>query len=75
MATATVESVLRDALSLSNDDRAVLEVHLRAAVRGEVMPGEDVDWSIEIPRRLRELADGADEFLSDEQVDALIDEV
>ena len=52
----TLESVRRDALRLSQDERELLALDLALSVEKE--PGSDEAWGAEIERRLKEVDEG-----------------
>lgn len=56
---ATVEELLRQALSLDEKDRASLAGALIESLYGEAEPGADEAWEAVIRRRVEELQTGA----------------
>ncbi len=57
----TLESVRRDALLLSQDERELLALDL--AMSMEKAPGYDEAWAKEIARRLKEVDDGNSDLM------------
>jgi hypothetical protein len=56
----TLESVRRDALALSQDDRELLAIDLHYSMKKD--PGYDEAWAAEIARRVKEVEDGTAEL-------------
>lgn len=55
---ATLESVRRDALLLSTEDREFLAVYLALSIETE--PGYDDAWAAELQRRMQAIDSGED---------------
>ena len=64
----TLESVRRDALRLSQDERELLALDL--AISMEKEPGYDQAWTTELDARSKQLAEGKAELLDDDEADA-----
>ena len=64
----TLESVRRDALRLSQDERELLAYDLAMSMEKE--PGYDEAWAAELAVRVKQIDDGTAELLDDEAADA-----
>ena len=66
----TLESVRRDALRLSQDERELLAMDLALSI--EKAPGYDEAWEAEIRRRLKELDEGKADLMDWEEAKTYI---
>ncbi len=64
----TLESVRRDALLLSQDERELLALDL--AMSMEKAPGYDEAWATELDARLKQLREGTAELMDDDEAEA-----
>ena len=64
----TLESVRRDALRLSQDERELLALDLAMSMERE--PGYDEAWAKELDARSKQLAEGEAELRDDDEADA-----
>ncbi len=61
---ATLEELMKEAESLSRDDREFLAAHLFATLEDDRDPGYEEAWAAEIERRVRELDEGTAETMT-----------
>ena len=66
----TLESVRRDALALSQDDRELLAIDLHYSMEKD--PGYDEAWDAEIARRVQKVRDGTAVLFDDDEADAVM---
>ncbi len=66
----TLESVRRDALRLSQDERELLALDLAESMQKD--PGYDEAWAAEIALRVKQIDDGTAELLDDDEADAYV---
>ena len=66
----TLESVRRDALRLSQDERDLLALDLAESMQKD--PGYDEAWAAEIALRVKQIDDGTAELLDDDEADAYV---
>ena len=59
--TPTLESVRRDALALSRDDRELLAIDLHYTIEKD--PGRDEAWAAEVARRVKEVRLGSADLM------------
>jgi len=67
--------VLREALSLATEDRAVLAAELLESLDGDPDPCVEGTWSAEIRRRVDEIRAGTAELVDADDVFARLDEL
>ena len=68
--TPTLESVRRDALALSPDDRELLALDLHDSMEKD--PGYDEKWAAEIARRMEKVRNGTAVLYDDDEADAIM---
>ncbi len=66
------ESVLEQALELSEDERQMLALRLGMTLSEEKEPGYDAAWQAEIEKRLDALDRGEDELVEWDEAEKLI---
>lgn len=66
----TLESVRRDALRLSQDERELLALDLAESMQKDA--GYDEAWAAEIALRVKQIDDGTAELLDDDEADAYV---
>ena len=64
----TLESVRRDALRLSQDERELLALDLAESMQKDA--GYDEAWAAELDARTKQIDDGTAELLDDDEADA-----
>jgi putative addiction module component (TIGR02574 family) len=66
----TLESVRKEAMCLSSEEREILALDLALSI--EKSPGYDEAWAAELERRMTAIDDGTVELLDDDEADALM---
>ncbi|MFN0147949.1 MAG: addiction module protein [Dehalococcoidia bacterium] len=66
----TLESVRKEAMSLTSEEREMLAVDLALSI--EKAPGYDEAWAAELERRWAAIQSGEDELLDDDEADAIM---